>query len=110
MHDLKQQQQMPPRAIPLCRNCHAALDGPDVTDRCPQCGERVWKLGFAGLRDQQFRAGLPRAEAPMATLVPETDSAAPASSNDSLPPVLPPDVTQFYLPAAGRIAGGAVDV
>jgi hypothetical protein len=100
----KKQTKTPPRAILLCRNCHAPLDGPDVTDRCPQCGERIWKLGSAGLQDQQFRAGLARANAPVATLVPP---AAPseAVAADGLPPVLAHDVTQFYLPPAGNLTG-----
>ncbi len=97
-------QQKAPRAIPLCRNCHAALDGPDVTDRCPQCGERIWKLGSAGLADQQFRANLARAQAPMATLVPPPAPSS-AGSAESLPPVLDHDVTQFYLQPAANITG-----
>jgi hypothetical protein len=109
MKDLKQQQQMPPRAIPLCRRCQAALDGPEVTDRCPQCGEPIWKRGSAVALDQQFRAALPRANAPLATLVsPDGQTTASVSVAEGLPPVLPHDVTQFYLPPSNPAVGGAL--
>jgi hypothetical protein len=78
----------PPMAIPLCTHCHAEL-GPDVADRCPQCGKQPWAQAHFRVQDQAFRDRLARAAAqtkPMETTI------------GHVPPVLPPDVTQFYLP------------
>jgi hypothetical protein len=66
------------------------------------------------VQDQQFRDALARgaagaepapalADAPVATLVPEKPAPAPPLAGDALPPVLPPDVKQFYLPAASGV-------
>jgi hypothetical protein len=96
-----------PMAIPLCTHCHAEL-GPGVTDRCPKCGQRPWAGDPLRLQDQAFREGLLRAAVPVA--------AAPGggrlkdSSVNHLPPVLPPDVTQFYLPPGPRPARAGDEV
>jgi hypothetical protein len=93
-----------PRAIPLCTWCHAEL-GPGVTDACPQCGKMPWARAQLRVQDKQFKQGLQRGEAPLATAV--APSAAP--SVDRMAPVLPPEVTQFYLsvqrpaPPGGRL-------
>jgi hypothetical protein len=74
-------------AIPLCTHCHAEL-GPDVTDTCPSCGKRPWANAQFRRQEQAFRDGL---------------KASAAAS--SLRPVLPADVTQFYLEAHGPDRG-----
>jgi hypothetical protein len=101
-------------AIPLCTWCHAELP-PGTGDKCPNpaCGKVPWARARDRVQDQQFRDALTRGatdtaevqpssvrvEAPVATLVPEKPSPAPPPAGDALPPVLPPDVKQFYLPA-----------
>ncbi len=85
-------------AIPLCTHCHAEL-GPEVTDTCPSCGKRPWANAQFRRQEQAFREGL-RATAPPAA------SATPAV--DRLPPVLPAEVTQFYLPVRGESSGELV--
>jgi hypothetical protein len=90
----------PPAAIPLCTHCHAEL-GPEVGDRCPGCGRPPWANAQVRLQDQQFRAGLLRAAA-------SSGPATPDNSVHHLPPVLPPDVRQFYLPAKA-VPGAALE-
>jgi hypothetical protein len=87
MEPLKQQ--AAPLAIPLCTKCHAEL-GPDVTDRCPVCGQPPWAADQARLQDKAFRETLTKAA--LAATKP-----ADTSSVEHLPPVLPQDLTQFYL-------------
>jgi hypothetical protein len=91
----------PPQAIPLCIHCGAEI-GTSIT-RCPQCGQPPLASDVLRAQDRQLRANLARASAPVATLV----SSAPSSAVDSshLPPVLAPDVTQFYLPPARPATG-----
>jgi hypothetical protein len=94
MEPLKEQAAAPaPLAIPLCTQCHAEL-GPEVTDRCPLCGKPPWGSAQVRLQDKAFREKLTKAAVAAAT-----PSAKPAetSSVEHLPPVLPQDVTQFYL-------------
>jgi hypothetical protein len=82
-------------AIPLCTHCHAEL-GPEVTDTCPSCGKRPWANAQFRRQEQAFREELARAGGPAGA------PAVPASSSIThLPPVLPADVTQFYLAARG---------
>jgi hypothetical protein len=85
-----------PVAIPLCRKCHAEL--PPGAAACPACGEPLAQP-VPRLQDQEFKQNLQRAAARPAV----TGSAA------HVPPVLPPGVTQFYLPVANpvRPAGAA---
>jgi hypothetical protein len=103
MKPLKQKgQEAAPAAIPLCTHCHAEL-GPDVRDRCPQCGANPWANDSFRRQDREFRARLTRPSA-------SEDNGSLSSSRAStahLAPVLPPDVTQFYLPLAQRPAPGA---
>jgi len=87
-----------PMAIPLCTHCHQEL-GPDVGDRCPHCGQPPWANAQFRKQDKEYREKLRRAS-PV--------SSATSMDASSRPPVLPPDVTQFYLPAARPTAGGAV--
>jgi hypothetical protein len=75
-----------PMAIPLCTHCHQELTL-DVGDRCPHCGQPPWANAHFRKQDKEFREQLRRA--------------APVDSSlSSRPPVLPPEVTQFYLPPA----------
>jgi hypothetical protein len=75
-----------PMAIPLCTHCHQELSA-EVGDRCPHCGQPPWANAHFRKQDKEFREQLRRA--------------APADNSlSSRPPVLPPDVTQFYLPPA----------
>jgi hypothetical protein len=78
-------------AIPLCTHCHAEL-GPEVTDTCPACGKRPWANAQIRRQEQAFREGLRVAVA-------ET----PGTSQ--MPPVLPPEVNQFYLAPRGEPRG-----
>jgi hypothetical protein len=84
----------PPMAIPLCTSCHAEL-GPNVVDRCPQCGQDPFARARFRMDDQAFREVLSRTAVPMAARdgPARTDGGVHAQA-----PVLPPDVTQFYLP------------
>ncbi len=75
-------------AIPLCTHCHAEL-GPDVTDTCPTCGKQPWANAQLRQAEKAFREGLMGA----------------APSTNHLPPVLPADVMQFYLPARDTNSG-----
>jgi hypothetical protein len=104
----------PVAAIPLCTWCHAELP-PGTGDRCPNpaCGKVPWARARHRVQDQEFRDALARAgaagdegesppdgpQAPVAKLVAPPPPPAPAPAGDALPPVLPPDVKQFYLPA-----------
>ncbi len=85
-----------PMAIPLCTHCHQEL-GPEVGDRCPHCGQQPWANAQFRRQDKEFRDKL-RTVAP--------SSAAMDSSSG--PPVLPPDVTQFYLPLGQTKPGTTV--
>jgi hypothetical protein len=82
-------------AIPLCTHCHAEL-GPDVSDSCPSCGKRPWANAQFRRQEQAFREGL------LGSSGPGTPS---SSSMHNLPPVLPADVTQFYLATRGPARG-----
>jgi hypothetical protein len=83
-------------AIPLCTHCHAEL-GPEVTDTCPSCGKRPWANAQFRRQEQAFREGLRGASSP--------STPSPSSSLGHLPPVLPADVTQFYLAPRGAARG-----
>jgi hypothetical protein len=98
----RQLQEAAPMAIPLCTWCRAEL-GPDVADACPKCGKMPWARAQLRVQDKEFKQGLQRGEAPLAT------AAAPAAapSVDSMAPVLPPEVTQFYLPVQRQAPGGS---
>ena len=103
MEPVKQQSaSAAPLAIPLCTHCHQEL-GPDVGDRCPHCGQPPWANAQFRQQDKAYRESLRRA-APV--------SSAPLSSDgaSSRPPVLPPDVTQFYLPPSRQAPAGAAVV
>jgi hypothetical protein len=78
-----------PMAILVCAQCGADL-GPDVTDHCPRCGKYPWTVPQSRLQDKAFRQNLPRTGAPA------PGEAGPTT--DRLPPVLPGNVQQFYLP------------
>ena len=104
MEPVKQRAAAPaPLAIPLCTHCHAEL-GPDVTDRCPACGQPPWAAAQVRLQDKAFRETLTKAA------VVASAPAAKEQSTEHLPPVLPQDVTQFYVtPAAPLPANAAVE-
>jgi hypothetical protein len=83
-----------PMAIPVCTHCHAEL-GPEVTDRCPSCGKRPWASAAFRRREQARRDGVARAGT----------SRRSGTTVTHLPPVLPAEVTQFYLSAEGEPRG-----
>jgi hypothetical protein len=84
-----------PMAIPLCTHCHQELTA-DVGDRCPHCGQPPWANAHFRKQDKEFRERL-RQAAPA-----DASASLVDSSVSARPPVLPPDVTQFYLaPKAG---------
>jgi hypothetical protein len=76
-----------PLAIPLCTHCHQELTA-DVGDRCPHCGKPPWANASFRKKDKEYREQLRRA-------------VSSDSSLSSRPPVLPPDVRQFYLAPLG---------
>jgi hypothetical protein len=82
-----------PMAIPLCTHCHEELTA-EVGERCPHCGQPPWANAHFRRQDQAFREQLRRAEPRDGSL-------------SARPPVLPPEVTQFYLPPSSP-SGGAV--
>jgi hypothetical protein len=111
MEPVKQQARLgAPLAIPLCTWCHAEL-GPDVTDRCPNpaCGKNPWANAQFRLQDKAFRDTLTRASASAA--LPAAVAGAADSGAGRLAPVLPPDVTQFYVaPLPGRSAPAGAEL
>jgi hypothetical protein len=119
-------------AIPLCTHCHAEV--PDGTDVCPSCGKSPWARMLSRVQDQAFREQLMRGGAPPMA-VPLSAGAAGNDLPQAIPvareaivaqpppgpaesvaqhdasnqqPVLPPDVTQFYVPVSGARPAGAV--
>jgi hypothetical protein len=92
----------PPQAIPLCIHCGAEI-GADTT-RCPACGQPPLASDILRAQDREFRAGLVRAAAPVATLLPPAETPS-ATDSSHLPPVLPHDVTQFYLAPSRPVQG-----
>jgi hypothetical protein len=78
-----------PEAIPLCTHCHRELTA-DVGDRCPYCGQPPWANAQFRKQDKEFRDRLRQGQAAPSTAAP--------TSQDAPPPVLPPEVKQFYLP------------
>jgi hypothetical protein len=78
-----------PMAIPLCTWCHAELTG-GALDRCPKCGKEPLAKARFRVEDRQFKEALVEGSR--------------QESTRSMPPVLPPDVMQFYLPVGSRNA------
>ena len=101
----------PASAIPLCTWCHAELP-PGTGDRCPnpECGRVPWAKSQARLQDQAFRESLAHvvSQAPVARFAAPEQPTKPAGSADRRAPVLPPDVTQFYLRPATKSVGAVV--
>jgi predicted RNA-binding Zn-ribbon protein involved in translation (DUF1610 family) len=83
-----------PMAIPLCTHCHHELT-PEVGERCPHCGQPPWANAQFRKQDRTFREQLRRA-------------ASQDSSLSARPPVLPPEVTQFYLPPSSSVNGAVL--
>lgn len=77
----------------VCNHCQAELP-PGTEGRCPQCGKDPWAATAAA-------APVAAVAQPAATLAPAARPVAPAVAR-STQPVLPPDVTQFYLPVNGN--------
>jgi hypothetical protein len=101
MEPVKQAQQTAaPMAIPLCTWCHAELSH-ETGDRCPSCGKMPWANAQFRVQDQAFREQLSR------TAVPLSRSRSSTSSVDHQAPVLPPEVTQFYLAPARALPASA---
>jgi hypothetical protein len=80
-----------PMAIPLCTHCHQELTA-EVGERCPHCDQPPWANAQFRKQDKAFRDQLRRAASRDASL-------------SARPPVLPPDVTQFYLPPHSSVNG-----
>jgi hypothetical protein len=70
-----------PVAIPLCHRCHAEL--PPGAAACARCGATLDR-GVLQLQDREFKQALQRK--------------VPLSTGDTLPPSLPEDVPQVFLP------------
>lgn len=101
-------------AIPICARCHKDLP-PDTADVCPHCAGYPWNRPQEREADRAFREGLQPIshQGNVPTAIPAAAPAAipmppaAASDADSHAPVLPPDVTQFYLPVATSRPPGA---
>jgi hypothetical protein len=89
MGPVKQQDEAP-LAIPLCTWCHAELAGGAI-DRCPKCGKDPFSRAPHRLAEREFKAGLVE------------HSRNVNESLRTMPPVLPPDVMQFYLPVSQNL-------
>jgi hypothetical protein len=96
----------------LCPHCQAELL-PGVADRCPSCGKNPWVRPVGGTAAPVATlvtgaAGAPMAVPVAAVVAPGAPAAvplappAPGGPLSAQPPVLPHDVTQFYLPPARR--------
>jgi hypothetical protein len=99
MEPIKALAAAPPMAIPLCTWCHAELTE-SVGASCPSCGKMPWANAAFRNQDKAFREQLARAAGGPPS-VPSTTS----SSGSAHPPVLPPDINQFYLPITTRQTG-----
>jgi hypothetical protein len=89
-----------PMAIPLCTWCHTELT-PEAGDSCPTCGKMPWANAQFRVQDQAFREQLAR------TAVPLSRSSSTSSSVDHQAPVLPPEVTQFYVNPVRELGANA---
>ncbi len=99
MDPVKKKDGAPPQAIPLCTWCQSELAG-GVGDVCPKCGKNP--LTRPSIEDREFKESLGKPVAPTATIAPAMKASAEPENSDAtlrnMPPVLPPDVMQFYLP------------
>jgi len=91
-----------PMAIPLCSSCHAELNA-EVGDRCPGCGKMPWANSAFRLQDKAFRDKL---QMKSSAAIPALRAAAATSVH---PPVLPPDINQFFLPIKTPQAGMEIE-
>jgi hypothetical protein len=80
----------------LCNHCGAEVPA-GVGKRCPACGKDPWEA-VASAAPMAKLASEPRALATGRVGPPVAN--APGSDTRSAPPVLPPDIQQFYLPVA----------
>jgi hypothetical protein len=107
-------------AIPICAKCFKELP-PDTADVCPHCAGYPWTRPLVRDADRAFRESLQKVAPVPATLPEQKDPplvaipitpATPATPGDTSAqqPVLPPDVTQFYLPInVSKPAGGTLE-
>jgi hypothetical protein len=89
-------------AIPLCSFCQSELKLDAVL--CPKCGKDPYANANFRVQDQAFRAGLRRQKT--VTVSVDASEAGGRGQPGTQAPVLPPDVTQFYLAPAR--AGGTL--
>ena len=101
-------EQTGPLPIMLCTWCHAEV-GVGVVEHCPSCGKNPFARSQFRVEEQAFKAtlgqpGAPKSlpQEPTAPMAAMATAAAPApgtpgTSLRNMPPVLPPDVMQFYL-------------
>jgi hypothetical protein len=87
----------PVAAIPLCSFCHKEL-AESTAEACPHCGKNPWAQARFRVDDHAFREQLLQQAIPTAIPVAPA-SAPPDPSLNTQPPLLPNEVTQFYLPA-----------
>jgi len=92
-------------AIPLCQRCHQELP-PTTADVCPHCAGYPWARPPVRDADRAFRESL---QPQVAQAAPAAIPLPPEASADttSQQPVLPPDVTQFFLPVTTQKPAGA---
>ncbi len=92
----------------LCNHCGTKVPA-GVGNLCPKCGKNPWgpaAEGTAAAPMAQLMTGL---EATAAAAAMPAGKAAPGGGQSSVrytQPVLPPDVTQFYVPVAGPAPAG----
>jgi hypothetical protein len=112
MEPLKESAPVAVQAILLCPWCQTEL-GAALPERCPKCGRNP--RADAATRPEEKATGDPvqRVAAPTAKRVEPVP--VPATLEDSvshMAPVLPPDVTQFYLPVVpskAAVSGGEIE-
>jgi Helicase HerA, central domain len=96
MEPVKKLAESPPMAIPLCTWCHVELTA-SVGATCHGCGKVPWANAAFRNQDKAFREKLRGGHPSAAT--------ATASSGSAHPPVLPPDINQFYIPITTQQTG-----
>lgn len=87
-------------AVKLCNHCGSEVPA-GAGNRCPGCGKNPWEQATSSAPVAKVATVATGTKAPVAAV-----AAAPPAARGA-PPVLPPDIQQFYLPvAAGTLRPG----
>lgn len=82
------------RAIFVCNHCGTDVP-PGTGRRCPACGEDPWTV-------KNVSAPVAQVATVVGTAAPVVSAVLTTQVTRGSPPVLPPDVTQFYIPVAAK--------